>query len=280
MGARQGSKKLWLRSVATVIVITFTVTTIAWADGQGGIISSLPSKIKSIPSASKDTTPDVPLTIETLQIPTEWGVVKSSFQGSPDQLVIHIQDAHVNEEAQRNIAHLIRYLNKTKDASLVAIEGAVGKLDTALFAAFPDDGARKAVADYFLAEGVLTGPELLAVTDSPRLVLFGAEEKETYDDNRRAFLNSLEFNGRSARSLGEIRGGLDQISRFVFSEELRKLREEERGFQLEKGYLTHYVRYLVGLADRLNVSRYAYRQIESFLDLIELERKINFEQAE
>ncbi len=281
MGIWQEShSKLWLRSVAMAVVITFTVTTVAWADGQGGIISSLQKDIKSIPVAPTNSAQDFLADLNRISIPSEIGVVKSAFQGAQDRLVVHIQDAHVNEEAQRNIARIIEYIAKTKGGRLVAVEGASGELDTALYAAFPDAKAREVVADYYLREGILTGPEHIAITKFPQLKLFGAEEKGLYEENRSAFLNSLEFKDRSAQAVEEIKSKLDQISRFVFSDELRNLRSEHEGFTKQKEYLNHFVRYLLDLSDRLNVSRFRYRQIDAFMNLIKLEREIDFEKAE
>ncbi|MBI1978276.1 MAG: hypothetical protein HYS55_05945, partial [Candidatus Omnitrophica bacterium] len=285
-----------MRIIASVVVFVFTVTTVAWADGQGGIISSFQKEIKSIPTASNLHSQAAVFDIDSFRIPSEIGVIKSAFQGTQDRLVVHIQDAHVNEEAQRNIARVIDYMNKTipppplssptqwgeerRGGLLVAVEGASGDLDTTLFAAFPDEEARTAVADYYLREGVLTGPEHIAITKLPKLKLFGAEETQVYEQNRKAFLDSLEFKDRSIHALSEIRLRLDQISRFVFSNELRRLRDEHTGFVKEKSYLSHYVRYLVELSDTLNVSSYPYRQMESFLNLVKLEKEIDFDKAE
>ena len=93
-------------------------------------------------------------------------------------------------------------------------------------------------------------------------------------------MEALEFKDRDERAVSEIRLRLDQIARFILSEELRILREEHEGFTKQKSYLGHYVQYLVELAERKNISRYPYRQIESFLRLVKLEREIDFEKAE
>ena len=204
-----GGKKFWfwLRSIAVVVLIAFTVNTIAWADGSGGLLNSISKEIKSIPSATPSNTTsfsDYLKDLSQIKIPSEIGTVKSSFQGSQDRLVIHIQDAHVNEEAQRNIARLVEYSHKTLKNNLVAVEGAEGYLETALLGSFDDPNARKLISDYYLREGILSGPEYLAITELPELKIYGVEEKALYEENRAAFLDALKFKDRSVNSLSEI----------------------------------------------------------------------------
>ena len=99
---------------------------------------------------------------ENIVIPREFGLVKSKFTGKDDRLVIHIQDAHCNYEAQSNIVKILENLNKNYNVSLVSVEGADGVIDTSWFKAFPDDEVRKEVADYFMKKGEITGAEFLS----------------------------------------------------------------------------------------------------------------------
>ena len=47
---------------------------------------------------------------EKMIIPREAGLVKSKFAGKNGKLIVHIQDAHCNFEAQSNIAKIIETL--------------------------------------------------------------------------------------------------------------------------------------------------------------------------
>ena len=277
---RSKSGRPWIQLIALVVVISFTVTTVAWADGSGGILATLQGSGKA--ADLKLAVDSIPLEnpFSAIQIPAPYGVLKTNHKGLKDELVIHIQDAHVNEEAQRNIGNLIKYLHEHHGVDLVAVEGASGHMDTALFGAFPDKEAREAVADYYLEKGILTGPQHLAMTRVPEIKLFGAEQHELYESNRKAYLEALEFKDRSLRAVDQIGLRLDQISRFVFSRELRELRSESAGYEKQKSYLSPYVRYLVRTADKLNISLYPYRQISAFLNLMKLERSLDLKKAE
>src|SRR5688500_9858934 len=87
-----------LRTVAFLTAFTFTVTSVTWADPSSASSSRSP----------ENKIPDAGLTgnfqqkfLDSISLPESIGQIKKSFQGSRDRIVIHIQDAHVNEEAQR-----------------------------------------------------------------------------------------------------------------------------------------------------------------------------------
>ena len=278
---QNGRGKQWIKAIALVVVITFTVTTIAWADG-GSYLGSThnqgsPSPVDLNPSTEIDSSS---INIKNLEIPYELGSVKAAYQGAKPEVVVHIQDAHVNEEAQRNIGRIIEYLKNKQGLKLVAIEGASGRVNTQIVAAFPDQWARETVADYYLAQGLLNGPEHAAITSSPDLQIVGVEDHQLYEENRKIYLDALQYKDRSVRALSEIRQRLDQISRFVFSDALRQLRRESDGYHKQRSYMGQYVRYLIKLAEEQNVSLYPYRQIAAFIKLTEMEKGIDFAKAE
>ena len=78
--------------------------------------------------------------------------VKEIYKGSPNKVVIHIQDAHNNYEAQTNIANIIDLLVEQYGLTVAGIEGSSGKILTDLYATFPDDDARYSATDFFVRE--------------------------------------------------------------------------------------------------------------------------------
>ena len=79
-------------------------------------------------------------------------------------------------EAQRNIARELESLavprNPTPETRplLVGIEGAQGPLNFAPYRSFPDTEITNQIADYFLKEGFITGPEHVEYLDSDKLI--------------------------------------------------------------------------------------------------------------
>jgi len=207
----------------------------------------------------------------TIAFSHDLGDIKHVFNGSKKGLVIHIQDAHVNEEAQRNIAGIIDFFVSKYKAPLVSIEGASGELAHHLLSAFPDDSTRKRVADYFLREAFISGPEYLALSKRKDLVLFGAEDAELYQANRKAFLDALTLQARDQQILAEVRKMMQPLARYIFKKDLWNLIRSKTSFESwDEWDLAGYVRYLLKTADQWKVAHRSV-QIETFVKLADLE---------
>jgi len=271
--------KPWLRTVALLVALIFIVHDVVWADG-GGLVQSLANRNKvdvAVPSSYDWPTR---AKLDAVALPEALGEIKKNFQGSRDRIVIHIQDAHANEEAQRNIAGILDYFAKNYGLKLINLEGAEGELFTELFSFFPNKEARKNVADYFLKEARLTGPEYLAIVDRPELNLYGVEDRQIYEENRRAYLDALQYKDRDEKVLADLGKLMDDVSRFVFSDDLRDMLHYRQAFQSGGNELVSYVRHLVETARKENIALYDYPGMHSLLSLIDLEKEIDFDKAE
>ena len=153
----------------------------------------------NIAFAAVDKTPPSPEKAHTVQeasidnigVPKDIGSVKTRYKGKDGKkLVIHIQDAHCNYEAQTNISKILENLSKAYNVNLVSVEGADGFIDTSWFKAFPDAEIRKEVADYFMKKGEITGAEFLSITEDYPIKLYGAENRDLYIKNLNAFTST------------------------------------------------------------------------------------------
>lgn len=118
------------------------------------------------------------------KIPSEYGKVvdfapalisgnllrDSSFHGrqkDDSRILIHIQEAHANYDAQNNIRNLLKYLAQNYGAKLIFLEGAGGKLQPERLNFFPDDPElQKAVTERLMKAGELTGAEAFLIEKS------------------------------------------------------------------------------------------------------------------
>jgi hypothetical protein len=271
--------KPWLRTVALLTVCVFTFTSVVWDGGINKAYAAAP-KPESLTPVEAFKAHAVSSLIDRPDLPDSYGTVKGTFKGNREQIILHIQDAHINEEAQRNIANILRYFSEKYQLGLVSLEGASGELYTELFSFFPDKEARRNVADYFLKEGRLTGPEYLAIVEKPAMTLYGVEDKDLYEENRAAYVDALQFKDRDEKILAELGKVLEGVSRFVFPEEMRELVRRRAAFQEGGPELVAYVRYLVELARKHNVALDDYPGMHSLLELVDLEKQIDFEKAE
>ena len=157
-----------------------------------------------------------PLT--TFTIPAEFGRVTEIIpQPNSGSLLIHIQEAHANFDAQQNIKNILQYLSEHYGIKLVLLEGAGNKLQPELFNFFPKDPElQKAMNLTLLKAGELTGAEVFMIdqtmegggrkaeggkqkikglspstihppASSPAVQAYGVENAEAYGKNREAF---------------------------------------------------------------------------------------------
>ncbi|MBU9889821.1 MAG: hypothetical protein KTQ49_08150, partial [Candidatus Omnitrophica bacterium] len=218
--------------------------------------------------------------VEHPDLPEGFGTIKTAYKGAGEHLIVAIQDAHINEEAQRNIGNILRYYAGKYQLGLVNLEGSSGELYTDLFSFFPDQNARRNVADYFLREGRFTGPEHLAVVERPVMQLYGVEDPELYEQNRAAYVEALEFKGRDEEVLVALSKVLEYMTRFVFSEEIRELIRRRAAFQEGGRELVAYVRFLMEMAKKHGLNLDGYAGMNSLVRLVDLEKQIDFEKAE
>ncbi len=252
------------RGLALTEIIIFSVTTLYAGEttrfDEGYLLGK---RIESTAGVAK------------FEIPKELGEISGFYKGPKNEVVIHIQDAHVNEEAQRRIAGIIEYFVNQHHARLVNVEGASGELAHHLISAYPNQKARELVADYFLREGMLSGPEYLALARHPEFILNGVEEKSLYEENRKVFLEALEFTEKDNAVLRQWRRFVEKAARHVFSEKLWELTCKTQAFEDGSLELPAYLAYLekIGAENKLDLA--AYPQVNSFLKIVKLSEEEN-----
>ncbi len=147
------------------------------------------------------------------KIPSEYGKVAdftpalfsrdifhdSSFhnrQKDDSRILIHIQEAHANYDAQNNIRNLLDYLAQNYEARLIFLEGSGDKLQPERLNFFPDDPElQKTVTERLMKAGELTGAEAFLIEKAgdtnvqplaltvPRPEGWGVESAEAYRNN-------------------------------------------------------------------------------------------------
>lgn len=257
---------MWLKAVSLATCIFFTSTDILKAE-----ISVTASSAIKTPSAVASR--EIP--VSSVDIPPALGERAKSYQGKSDQIIVIIQDAHANYEAQKNIAALLTHLAEKNGLRTVNVEGAQGYLYHSFLSAYPSREARRAMADYFMKEAKLTGPEYAAIVDQPALKLFGVEDEALYQENRRVFLEALDYKGQDEVILAGIRKLLDNIGKKVFSKDLYELIKRGEDFRRENKNMISFIDFLNQFSGRFGVDMAGYGQIRRFLELNELHSAIN-----
>lgn len=218
--------------------------------------------------APVSSSPSLGIAAEQIEkIFSPWGTLSRFHPGRGEGMILLIQDAHANEEAQRNIANLLVASAQNFGIRDVGVEGASGDLNTAAFAFMPDKDARAEAADYFLKEGRLTGPEYTAVVMRSDLRLTGLESREAYEDNRKAFLEVLEVQDRTREPLKQLDRVLGDLSRFILPAEARELFRLRSLFEQDPAEVLTWAEQTAALAVRHGLSLERYSELRKLLDL-------------
>ncbi len=203
--------------------------------------------------------------------------------GAKDRpLIIHIQDAHDQYDAQKNIARLIESLQAGAGIALVGVEGATGGFNLAPYRNFPRPQFIRDAAENLLRSNLIAGPEYAGWTSEKEPTLWGVEDTGPYLANIQAFKEGLP---RQAELKGRLRvwqSQLDLLKFHLYSAEMRehdRRRAEQRSGKLP---IADYVRSLAQAlpaeqADRLGVR---FPHINLFLQALDLEDDLNFAQVE
>lgn len=169
-----------------------------------------------------DPTPEKPFFL-LKSLPPKLGTVTDAYEPrpfvSPRTRVIHIQDAHANPDAQKQIYRILRFLTRRMNPEskiLVALEGAGGAIRPDYLNFFPGypKANEAAVRDLF-NQGELTGAELFAWkrgNEMPAISFKGVEDSETYRENFKAYRYLSENREQTTRYLILLKQRLEALA--------------------------------------------------------------------
>lgn len=200
----------------------------------------------------------------------------SPRSGAP--LIVHIQDAHGIEDAQRHIAALVGRLADADPAGPVALEGASGPVDVEALRRFPDSAITGTIADFLLQRGLIAGPEHAALTAPRSPLLIGAEDDGLYHQNVGAF-RAARANAAPLRDrLRRFQDRLDRAERAHASPALRDFHRRTRDHDEGRLSLTAYLEYLNGAVPARALPKAP--NIEALNKIARLEKTLDFKAVE
>ncbi|MCM8797306.1 MAG: radical SAM protein, partial [Candidatus Omnitrophica bacterium] len=268
---RHAKLRIFIKTICIVLIVSFLSYDLAWA----GATEVFSSRNRQAQNSPKDSSP--------IEIPQELGVIKDSYTSkyNPYKLVIHIQDAHANVEAQENEAKLIKHLKDKYNIHLVAVEGGFGDFDAEFFRSFPKDKKiRDKIAKYFLSKAFISGTDYLLITENEPPTVYGAEDKELYASHLNTFKENQAFSDSLNSSLKAVEDVIDTLKNKYYSKDLREFAGKADDFRLGRISLDEYISYLniASIIHSIDLSKFP--NLSRIINLQELEHKINFEKAE
>jgi len=225
------------------------------------------------------------LTGKSLNIPFQYGTIKESFDAQQttqdtNRMVIHIQDAHCNYQAQKNMAQLLDYLVKGYNLKLIMVEGGSGDVSLSFLRGYADKKAREEVADKYLRDGKISGEEYLDIVSDYNLELYGIEDEALYDSHMDSFRKIDSIKEEGLRFVESLSNNVKQLKPLIYSEELMLLEKKKSGYEDKTITLAEYCQYLKEMAQKKRLGLKEYPQLSAFSETARLEKEIDFKQAE
>lgn len=219
--------------------------------------------------------------LKTFKIPPEYGSIKEICESSAlNPLIIHIQDAHCNYEAQKNLSKILEYLIKEHSLRLILVEGGSGDVGLSFLRNYADKKTREEVADRYLMMGKISGEEYLDIISDYTLDLYGIDDDRLYDSHLASFWKIDAVKTRGLKYLQALNKVTENLKPFLYSTELRHFEKKKNDYEEKKISLVEYSRYLVEIAGKKQLSSKNYPYLSAFSEVARLEKELDFEEAQ
>ena len=222
-----------------------------------------------------------PLTLDNLRIPTEHGTLKETHTAH-EPIIIHIQDAHANYEAQKHLAGILDYLIRAHGLTLILVEGGSRNDSLSYMRAYAPLEKRKQVAEEFLQSGKISGENYLDLTTDYGFTVYGIEKPELYDQNMEAFFSVEQVQAKALGAMTGFRAAVESLKQQTYPEEVKGL--ELRELEVKEGRVP-LAQHYQSLAEEAGKRKVAVADAEfpnllRFLKASRLEKELNFKAVE
>jgi phosphomannomutase len=253
------------RTVAIALIVSFSLYNVGFA---------LPEAKIAPPDIASETGP---LSADDISVAIDSGSIRSKYDGNSGKLIVHIQDAHCNFEAQSNISSILEQLSQESGIDMISVEGAEGKVDTAWFRAFPDAEIRREVATYFMKKGEITGAEYFSINSDYNGTIFGAETRDYYVQNLNAFMDVYPYKDMIEEYFKGLRSVGTRLKALIYPPRLRELDSKMQAFNGREKELSEFAAYLDGACSANGIKTDNYPDFKRLTDTLEYEKKIDFD---
>lgn len=198
------------------------------------------------------------LAVSDIVVPAELGYVVERHEpaaaASSRPIIVHIQEAHSNYEAQQHLVGILERLIERCALKLILVEGGEGDVSLAYLRGYGPLEHRKQVAEEYLKAGVLSAEEYLDIVSDSPLILWGVEEDTLYQQNVAAFVEADSLQASLKPVLALVRESAEALTPRLFSAALLELEEQAKAFEQGTLDLGGYAERLGRVADRQGIS--------------------------
>ncbi len=180
----------------------------------------------------------------------------------PIATVLHIQDVHMNPEAQRNISGAIQLLSKQNKIGVIALEGAFAPIELSPFHNFPHQPTVRGVADYLLKERKISGVMHAMLGKDGAVV--GIDDEPHYLANVAAYRGSIPLRAAVKREIWERKQEIAIKKSQIFNSQLLAFDAKTMAYHDKKLTMAEYLPLLESKSDEDG-------QLRIFLEALHLE---------
>ncbi len=189
--------------------------------------------------------------------------------------VIHIQDVHLNAEAQENIGRAVEQLIASGKVGLIALEGAFAPINIGRFRSFNDQDALRKAARYAFSKNEISGPVHAMLTSASAVPpIIGVDDQRAHAANVDAYKKSAALISAAQRGIEARRAENDAAARRTLNPELLSLYEKSAGYRAGRLNVGAYLRQLDKSGADLPLD------LQTFLEALKIEETLNFNRVE
>ncbi len=216
-----------------------------------------------------------------VSLPPSLATVQSYSAASPDApLLIMIQDAHGQYEAQKNLSEILRYLALQYNLSLVLVEGGAGDMDVSELRKGVSAEKLNETGEKWLKAGKLSGEEYLdLVWGGKDIRLWGVEDPSSYTKNMEAYLVFEKVQPAAFAAIKKWKDYFGPLRKKYFSPHLEKLETLKETAVDEPKKMEEYFKFLAERAYQLSIEFNAYPDFNKWIELQAKEKEIDTEQV-
>ena len=222
---------------------------------------------------------DHQLWMKTFSLLPSEAKIHDSFQGDSSQIVIHIQDAHCNYAAQKQISSILSKIYDSTKVDVVSLEGGVGEYDLSVFNTNTNAEVRKKVSEYFMTKGYLSGAEYFMVNNPGKLSLWGCEAPEEYLKNLEVYRQSLEYKDKCAEFQKMLEKYFQVLMKDIFNENLMNIEMSYVNYLSGDLKLKEYLILCKEYEKNTDIDMKEFPNIKVLDEMIQKEKNINFKRA-
>ena len=215
------------------------------------LFQSLPSTARVTSALSDEMAKTLPLSVTAANaklfnsLQTTHGTIRKVWlpiKNAGDRVVVHIQDVHQNQDAQRHIGGVIESLLTSGQAGVVGLEGSFAPIDVKAYHDYKNREVIRLTADYLLKENLITGPVHTAMTTpAPLAPMLGVDDATHYNANVEAYRQSAPKVDTYKKAWTAKKFALAQEKKKVFSPALLAFDAQVEGYHSRGDGLADYV---------------------------------------